>query len=171
VVTSPKHIFQETAWRHPTPTELHAIYRDTNPLDLVKVNQERGTVTRGMAPLDAIEPHAIEANIGAPSVDHKFILPNNAMPLSELLCLYTPFIASEWETALNNISSFNSFSDVPIDICFGFDMGVSSPTSYTYTPPNHNSTLSYPDHVYHIYRKNYLPVVILAPFHVLDYKL
>jgi hypothetical protein len=48
---------------------------------------------------------------------------------------------------LNDISPFNPFSDVPISMRLGFDMGVRYPPSYTYMPPNHNSALSYPQHV------------------------
>ena len=48
---------------------------------------------------------------------------------------------------LNNITPFNKFSDVPIGIRFNFDMGVHSPPLETYTPLNHNSALSFPDHV------------------------
>ena len=48
---------------------------------------------------------------------------------------------------LNNITPFNNFPDVPIGIRFGFDMGVHSPPLQTYTPPNHNSALLFPDHV------------------------
>lgn len=48
---------------------------------------------------------------------------------------------------LNNISPSNNFSDVPISLRFGFDMGVHSPPTRTYTTPNHNSALLYPDHV------------------------
>lgn len=48
---------------------------------------------------------------------------------------------------LSNTPSFNLFQDVPIGIRSGFDMGITSPPSTTYTPPNHNSALSHPEHV------------------------
>lgn len=48
---------------------------------------------------------------------------------------------------LNDISPFNPFHDVPIGISFGFNMGVDTLPLHTYTPPNHNSALSYPNHV------------------------
>lgn len=48
---------------------------------------------------------------------------------------------------LNDISPFNPFSDVPISLRFGFDMGVHTPPTQTYTPPNHTSALLFPDHV------------------------
>ena len=48
---------------------------------------------------------------------------------------------------LNEISPSNPFSDVPISLRLGFDMGVHIPPTQTYTPPNHNSALSFPDHV------------------------
>ena len=48
---------------------------------------------------------------------------------------------------LNKLVPFNTFSDVPIGLRSGFDMGVHLSPSITYTPPNHNSALLYPDHV------------------------
>lgn len=48
---------------------------------------------------------------------------------------------------LNSIVPFNKFSDVPISLRSGFDMGVHFPPTFTYTPPNHNSALLYPNHV------------------------
>jgi hypothetical protein len=55
---------------------------------------------------------------------------------------------------LNDIIPFNKFSDVPNSLRFGFDMGVHTPPSDTYTPPNHNSALSYPEHVMsHIHKE------------------
>jgi hypothetical protein len=68
-------------------------------------------------------------------------------PSLDLLIINTPFIPDEWEKSLNNITPFNKFSDVPNSLRFGFDMGVHTPPTHTYTPPNHNSALSYPDHV------------------------
>jgi hypothetical protein len=65
----------------------------------------------------------------------------------ELLIINTPFIPDEWEKMLNIITPFNSFSDVPISMRNGFDMGVHSPPLVTYTPPNHQSALLYPNHV------------------------
>jgi hypothetical protein len=66
---------------------------------------------------------------------------------SDLLCIITPFIPDQWEILLNEITPFNSFADVPISMRSGFDMGVYSPPLHTYTPPNHNSSVLYPDHV------------------------
>ena len=37
--------------------------------------------------------------------------------------------------------------DVPISMRSGFEMGVHSPPSVTYTPPNHSSATLFPDHV------------------------
>jgi hypothetical protein len=69
------------------------------------------------------------------------------MPSPDLLIVNTPFIPDEWEKLLNNIIPFNKFSDVPNSLRLGFDMGVHTPPTHTYTPPNHNSALLYPDHV------------------------
>ena len=70
------------------------------------------------------------------------------------LIIITPFIPSEWELALKSTPLFNSFSDVPIGMRFGFDMGTPSPPLYTYTPPNHKSALTFPDDVMsHIHKE------------------
>ena len=90
---------------------------------------------------------AVKANIGVPSA----VPPPTPLRIAtlshDLLAVITPFIPDEWERLLNNILPFNNFSDVPIGMRFGFDMGVHSPPAYTYSPPNHNSALLYPDHI------------------------
>ena len=48
---------------------------------------------------------------------------------------------------LTNTLLYNKFSDVPTSIHLGFDMGIDNLPSYTCTPPNHNSALSYPQYV------------------------
>jgi hypothetical protein len=73
--------------------------------------------------------------------------PSVATLSTSILYVITPFIPDEWEKLLNDTNLFNQFSDVPNSLRFGFDMGVHTPPSHTYTPPNHNSALSYPDHV------------------------
>jgi hypothetical protein len=91
-------------------------------------------------------PRANGVNIGVPYVDQSPTTLSSAT-LSDLLLVNTPFIADEWASMLNSIPSFNKFSDVPIGIRFGFDMGINTLPTSTYTPPNHISALSYPDHV------------------------
>jgi hypothetical protein len=80
-------------------------------------------------------------------------MPNSAKWSPDFLIVNTPFIPDEWEIMLNSIEPFNKFSDVPNSLRFGFDMGVHSPPSFTYTPPNHNSALQYPNHVLSHIRK------------------
>jgi hypothetical protein len=87
------------------------------------------------------------ASIFAPYVGQPRTLPNYATPSRDLLVVKTPFIPDIWEKMLNNITPFNPFPDVPISLRFGFDMGVHTPPTQTYTPPNHNSALLFPDHV------------------------
>jgi hypothetical protein len=84
-----------------------------------------------------------KGNTAVPYVESPHTAPSNATLLPELLIINTPFIPDQWEKMLNHISPFNKFSDVPIGIRFGFDMGVHSPPLQTYTPPNHNSALLY----------------------------
>jgi hypothetical protein len=73
--------------------------------------------------------------------------PNSATSLHNLLSINTPFIPDEWEKLLNNTIPFNKFPDVPVSMRFGFDMGVHTPPSQTFIPPNHSSATSFPDHV------------------------
>ena len=91
-------------------------------------------------PVDAV-------NISVPSAVRPHIPSNYAMLSLDLLVVTTPFIPDAWEKMLNSISPFNPFPDVPIGLRFGFDMGVHIPPIQTYTPPNHNSALLFPDHV------------------------
>ena len=104
---------------------------------------------------DATRAHpAPMANTYAPCVVPLPTMLNNATLLRDLLVIKTPFIPDEWERLLNLITPFNKFLDVPIGMRFGFDMGVHLPPSQTYTPPNHNSALLFPDHVLsHIHNK------------------
>lgn len=112
-----------------------------------RADPARNTATHGMAPPAAINRPATVASTGAPYADPSPTPLNNVTSSPELLAIVTPFIPDEWERLLNNIIPFNSFSDVPISMRFGFDMGVHSPPSHTYTPPNHNSAVLFPDHV------------------------
>jgi hypothetical protein len=81
-------------------------------------------------------------------------MPSDATLSPSLLYVNTPFIPDEWEKLLNDISPFNTFQDVPNSLRLGFDMGVHTLPSYTYTPPNHNSALSHPEHVIsHIHKE------------------
>ena len=105
--------------------------------------------------LDATRLHpATRANIVVPYVVYHPTLHNSVKPPPEFLIINTPFKPDELENMLNNIAPFNPFPDVHIGMCFGFDMGVRFPSSQTYTPPNHNSALAFPDHVLsHIHNK------------------
>ena len=81
-------------------------------------------------------------------------MPSNATPPPKILIVNTPFIPDEWENLLNSITPFNKFPDVPNSLRYGFDMGVHTPPTCTYTPPNHNSALLFPDHVLsHIHKE------------------
>jgi hypothetical protein len=122
-------------------------YQDTNKLGLDIANQKRDIAIHGMVLPDVTTTLACEANTGVYFADQNLTLPSSAIPSSDLLIINTPFIPTKWEMSLDSILPFNKFSDVPIGICFGFDMGITSPPSYTYTPPNHNSALSFQDHI------------------------
>jgi hypothetical protein len=104
--------------------------------------------TPGMDPQAAtLDRRVREENTIAPSAAVPHITPNRATPSHDLLPIKTPFIPDVWETMLNKITPFNPFPDVPISLRFGFDMGVRAPPLHTFTPPNHNSALSFPNHV------------------------
>lgn len=123
----------------------------------------RVTVMPGTALLAAIKaPLADAANIGALSVDQRHTMPKSVTLCHVLLAVITLFIPDEWEHLLNNITPFNIFPDVPINMQSGFDMGIKSPPTHTYTPPNHNSAMFYPSTLRPIYRTNYPSVTTLA---------
>jgi hypothetical protein len=122
-------------------------YQDINKPGLDIANQKRNIAIYGMVSPDVTAALACKANTGVHFADRNLILPSSAIPSSDLLIINTPFIPAEWEMSLNSILLFNNFSDVPINILFHFNMGITSPPSYTYTPPNHNSALFFPDHI------------------------
>ena len=100
-----------------------------------------------MASPAVIRTPAAKANTYVPCVAPLLTPPNNVTSYSDLLPVVTPFIPDEWEKLINDTTPFNKFSDVPISMRSGFDMGVHTPPSATYTPPNHNSATLFPDHV------------------------
>jgi hypothetical protein len=101
----------------------------------------------GTAPPLVTRTLAIGGNTFAPSVAPAQTTPSSARWSLDLLIVNTPFVPDEWEKMLNNIKPFNRFSDVPTSLRSGFNMGVHSSPLFTYTPPNHNSALQYPEHV------------------------
>jgi hypothetical protein len=90
---------------------------------------------------------ALKENTGVLSAVPSLTMHSAAHPSPDLLIVNTPSISHQWHIMLSNTKVFNEFHDVPIAICFGFDMGITSPPTFTYTPPNHTSALLYPDHV------------------------
>jgi hypothetical protein len=156
-VITPKHTYPETVHPLATSTGRLAIYLDMSPPVLDTVRPEKSIVMPGMdfPAVTAANSHAAVANICVPSAVQNHTQHNCAPSShSSLLIINTPFIPHEWELLLNNVNPLNKFSDVPIGIRLGFDMGVSSPPLQTYTPPNHTSALSYPNHVLsHIHKE------------------
>jgi hypothetical protein len=128
-------------------TALPVIYPNKGHPVPGKVPPGRDTVLLGTALPDAPRTLAVVANTGAHSAVPVHITPSSAPLYPDLLVVNTPLIPDAWEEMLNKIKPFNPFPDVPISLRRGFDMGVHSPPSFTYTPPNHNSALLYPDHV------------------------
>ena len=62
-------------------------------------------------------------NTVVPYVALPHTLPSDATSLPDLLIINTPFIPDQWEIMLNQITPFNKFSDVPISLRSGFNMG------------------------------------------------
>ena len=118
------------------------------------IDQESAFATRGMALPAVTRTHVPKATTSVPYAVPLSTRPSCATPLPDLLVVNTPLICNEWNTILKNTPFFNQFSDVPISLRCGFDMGVHSPPTITYTPPNHNSALLFPDHVLsHIHKE------------------
>ena len=145
--TVPKITQAKTAWPLAMQTGLPPICSDRSPLARELADRANATAIPGTASPVAPKSLARKVNTFVPSAAPLPITLSSATPSPDLLCVITPFIPDEWEQMLNNITPFNKISDVPIGIRFGFDMGVHSPPSCTYTPPNHNSALLFPEHV------------------------
>ena len=146
-------IYPGTAPQHATPTDLPATYKNRNRQVPDRAPRASVFASHGTDPLAVSYPYAGKVITHAPYADPPPTTPNVATLSLSLLTVNTPFVPDEWEKMLNSISPFNKFTDVPISLRSGFDMGVHSPPTYTYTPPNHNSALSYPTHVLSHIRK------------------
>jgi hypothetical protein len=148
VVNVPKITCPVIAPPPATPAGSPVIYTGSNLQARGRVNLERDIVTHGMAlPVATKVLPADAANIGAHYAAPPPTTLNSATLSPSLLVINTPFVPNEWERLLNKLTPFNSFPDVPIGMRFGFDMGVHSPPAHTFSPPNHNSALLFPDHV------------------------
>ena len=140
--------------RHVTPMDHLASYKSKSPQACDRVAPVSATVSHGTALPVVPYPYVGRAITPALYADHPPTTPNAATPSPSLLIINTPFLPDQWEIMLNNISPFNSFTDVPTSLRFGFDMGVHTPPTHTYTPPNHNSALSHPTQVLsHIHKE------------------
>ena len=130
-----------------TSTAPHAILPKIPP-GQGRANPASSTASRGTVSPVAIRARpVITASIGVLSADQNPIPLNIATSSPSILVINTPFLPDEWELMLINTNSFNSFHDVPTGMRLGFDMGVHTPPVFTYSPPNHNSALSFPTHV------------------------
>lgn len=147
VATVPSHIHLGHVRPPVTRTDPLVSLPDRNLPATGPAGQANDIVLRGTVPWDVTKPPAVEASTHVPYAVLPHTTRSNAKLLPNLLTVKTPFIPDEWEKMLNCITPFNSFSDVPNSFRFGFDMGVHTPPSQTYTPPNHNSAIQYPDHV------------------------
>lgn len=144
--TAPNPTHQGVALPRAMPTVHLATCPDTNIPVRGSARPASDTATPGTVLPVVTKTPVAKANTYAPYVAPPPTPLNNATS-PELLAIVTPFVPDEWERMLNNITPNNNFPDVPNSMRFGFDMGVHSPPSTTYTPPNHNSALLFPDHV------------------------
>ena len=148
VVTARRAISHGIVLPPATPTASHVTYTESNHPAPVRASLARDIVTHGtVLPAVSTVPPVDVANISAHYVAPVHTPPNCATQLHDLLVVKTPFIPDTWEKMLNDISPSNLFSDVPISLRFSFNMSVHIPPTQTYTPPNHNSALLFPDHV------------------------
>jgi Reverse transcriptase-like len=155
VATNQKTIYPGTVLPPVTSTGLHVTFSRPGHPASDKISQGKLIVSHGTVFQDVNKVHRVnEANTGVPYAVQSPTTPSNVTLINNLLIVNTPFIPDEWEMMLSKTPLFNNFRDVPIGIRVGFDMGVDSTPSYTYTPPNHNSALLYPDHVLsHIHKE------------------
>jgi len=147
VVTQAPIIIPDTATRHPLLTERNAISRSTAPLATQSAMTFRAgdTASHGIVPpvATAVTTASMDS-ISAPSVGIPHTMLSCA-PTSDFFSIITPFIPDAWEETLIACNLINIYPDIPTFLRFGFDMGVLSKLTATYTPPNHSSSLLSPD--------------------------
>ena len=155
MVTIPETTFPVTVLPPLTSADPHATSSNRVPLAHARTNLERPTALVGtVSPVVSKASHANMVSIGAPFVVPSPTMPNNVPLSNNFLFVHTPFVPNKWENMLKSTSSFNRFHDVPTGIRFGFDMGVNSLPTCTYTLPNHNSAIAFPEHILsHIHNK------------------
>ncbi|PPQ94515.1 hypothetical protein CVT25_014169 [Psilocybe cyanescens] len=126
--------------------EIRATSKETQPvIPPGEIKTEKVTAGLGTEIMDAeVEVHrtANTATISAHFAD----LPSTMLSPADcnFLPIVTPLVANAWESLLRHEKLFNTFSDVPFSIRNGFDMGIQTNPSTTYTPPNHTSALKHP---------------------------
>ena len=131
----------------PMRVDHHVIYSDKVPRVRGWPSLAKPIVLLEMELQDVTtDPCASTANIVAHSVARQPTMHQTATS-SNFFVINIPFIADTWRSMLHNTSLFNKFSDVPYSIQYGFDMGINNLPSHTFTPLNHKSALSFPDHV------------------------
>jgi hypothetical protein len=143
-VTPHAHMHPAIALLPPSPMASHAIYNVPPHPSPAKIKTTDNIVLLGMGLQGASQdPNVPTANIYAPCADQARTTLNTA-PLPDICPIVTPFVADAWSKALCASNLFDNFQDVPYGIRNGFNMGVLSIPSKTYTPPNHSSAISHP---------------------------
>ncbi|PPQ82671.1 hypothetical protein CVT25_009446 [Psilocybe cyanescens] len=126
--------------------EIRATSKETQPvIPPGEIKMEKVTAGLGTEIMDAeVEVHRT-ANMATISA-HFADLPSTMLSPADcnFLPIVTPLVANAWESLLRHKKLFNTFSDVPFSIRNGFDMGIQTNPSTTYTPPNHTSALKHP---------------------------
>lgn len=133
------------------PAQLYALSMDnpvsSPPTQMVsnkKTKRELATVLVGMAHQDV----SLASNAGMEDIPVLSVVVttvHNPAPLSDFFPVITPLIAEAWRRELKTCNILKKFIDIPISIQQGFNVGVHSNISHTYTPTNHISALNNPD--------------------------
>jgi hypothetical protein len=138
----------------PTPAVFLATYSKTAPRANDKANQGSPTALPGMVfpVVHNLSAHEVSTSVLSAVPSHTML--NNVPTLHNLFIINTPLIPEQWHIMLTSTNLFNQFYNVPNGLHFSFNMGINSLPTFTYTPPNHNSAISYPLHVLsHIHNK------------------
>ena len=101
-------------------------------------------VSPSMVFMDAANPHAGREHIHARNVVLSNILANPTLR-NQYFPIVTPLRPKRWEQHLKRAGILEEFSDVPIGIRDGWQLGYNEPLISTFTPPNHTSALQNPD--------------------------
>lgn len=124
--------------------ENHAFLQCTQKMASGRTKMAIATASTGMGRSGvALEPNVDMENTHAHSA--VVTMAPSHVHLSDLFPIMTPLIAEGWEQELHHHGLYDTFVDIPLSLCIGFNMGIHSTIQHTYIPPNHTSATNNPE--------------------------